>query len=459
MIVDDGLPAGWKIQPLDALATTQLGKTINPKEKNGPRQRPYLRNANVQWDEFKLDDVYTMHFSEEESRQFSLEPGDLLVCEGGDVGRAAIWQGEVANCQFQNALHRLRPKDDAVTAAWLLENFRYLTSSGQIMRRARGNTIMHLSQKELRNLPIVVAPRSVEDRIVSVLEDLRRHRASSQAHLGAALTAIKRFRHVVLAAGCSGRLTADWRERHEGLPTILPPLAKLRASRTGQAPGRSSVEQPNKEDLEELPETWDWASVGEVASVQLGGTPSRKTASYWSGGIPWVSSGEVANCRVSSTRETISEQGLGGSNAKLYPPGTVLVAMIGEGKTRGQSAILDIEAATNQNVAGILPNVDVVKPEYVWRWALAQYEITRAVGRGGNQPALNAQKVRELTIPVPPLDEQDEIVRRVNQLLKSADGLREHIDATSRRVELSSQAALAKAFRGELITEEAAQIG
>jgi type I restriction enzyme S subunit len=92
--------------------------------------------------------------------------------------------------------------------------------------------------------------------------------------------------------------------------------------------------------------------------------------------------------------------------------------MIGEGKTRGQSAILDIEAATNQNVAAILPNHEIVTSEYVWRWALAQYEVTRAVGRGGNQPALNGQKVRQLRVPVPHIDEQHEIVRQVSILMR-----------------------------------------
>src|SRR5438105_12343241 len=104
----------------------------------------------------------------------------------------------------------------------------------------------------------------------------------------------------------------------------------------------------------------------------------------------------------------ITKEGLERSNAKVCPRGSVLIAMIGEGKTRGQSAILDIEASTNQNVAGVIPNPSVVIAEYVWRWALAQYEVTRAVGRGGNQPALNGQKVRELVLPVPPVQEQTE---------------------------------------------------
>jgi type I restriction enzyme S subunit len=131
-----------------------------------------------------------------------------------------------------------------------------------------------------------------------------------------------------------------------------------------------------------------------------------------------------------------------------------LIAMIGEGKTRGQSAILDVEASTNQNVAGILLDKSIMSPEYVWRWALAQYEVTRAVGRGGNQPALNGEKVRELTIPVLPLEEQTAIVSRVDELISVSDGLLARVEIAGRRAERSSHAVLAKAFGGELSLDE-----
>jgi type I restriction enzyme, S subunit len=193
----------------------------------------------------------------------------------------------------------------------------------------------------------------------------------------------------------------------------------------------------------------------DVATVCLGGTPSRKQGAYWGGTIPWVSSGEVANCRISGTREKISSIGLKNSNAKIYPRGTVLIAMIGEGKTRGQSAILDIEACTNQNAAGLVLDVDGVNPEYVWRWALGEYERTRDVGRGGNQPALNGQKVRELALPLPPLSEQHEIVRRVDALFALADTIEARVAAATARTDKVTQFILAKAFRGELVPTEA----
>ena len=136
-----------------------------------------------------------------------------------------------------------------------------------------------------------------------------------------------------------------------------------------------------------------------------------------------MSSGEVANCRITQTEERITEAGLANSNAKMYPPNSVLIAMIGQGKTRGQSAILEIDACTNQNVAGLVFDSGNVDPEYIWHWALCEYARTRSGGRGGAQPALNGEIVRSLLVPVPPLAEQKRIITKVTELLSLCDAL------------------------------------
>ena len=284
----------------------------------------------------------------------------------------------------------------------------------------------------LETFPFDLPGKELQDVIVKILDLATDSAHSAASHLAKARAAVERFRQSVLAAACSGRLTADWR------------AGKASLARADLVDRRAEF------DAVDAPDEWPVVTVAEIGYVQLGGTPSRKVASYWSGEVPWVSSGEVANCRIRRTRECISKDGLAKSSAKIYPAGTVLIAMIGEGKTRGQAAILDIEATTNQNAAGVSPDRKFIDPEYLWRWAVAQYEVTRAVGRGGNQPALNKQKVQELAIAIPSLEEQAEIVRRVDQLLSSTDNLTARVGAAARRIERSSQAILAKAFRGDL---------
>jgi type I restriction enzyme S subunit len=129
--------------------------------------------------------------------------------------------------------------------------------------------------------------------------------------------------------------------------------------------------------------------------------------------------------------------------------------MIGEGKTRGQTAILKIEATINQNMAAVILRHGLLVPEYLWRWFQFQYEVTRERGSGSGPQALNCQRVRELPFCLPPLAEQFEIVRRVESLFKVADELDSRHKNACAQVDLLSQSILGKAFRGELVPTKA----
>jgi len=173
-----------------------------------------------------------------------------------------------------------------------------------------------------------------------------------------------------------------------------------------------------------VPKGWCSCKVSNIAEVKLGSTPSRAEPNYWCGDIPWVSSGEVAGSIIKSTRERITLAGYKNSSTAMIPPGSVLIAMIGQGKTRGQSALLEIEACTNQNVAALIFNTRFVASRYVWIWAQAMYSLHRAGGHGGAQPALNAKKVKAFLLPLPPTAEQHRIVAKVDQLMALCDQLK-----------------------------------
>ena len=128
--------------------------------------------------------------------------------------------------------------------------------------------------------------------------------------------------------------------------------------------------------------------------------------------------------------------------------------MIGEGKTRGQAAILDVESTCNQNVAAIVINHGYVLSEYLYSWFLMQYERNRTLGSGSGPQALNCQRVREIDFMLPPFDEQKEIVRQVDKLFALADKVEEHYQKARARVDALAQSILAKAFRGELVPQD-----
>jgi type I restriction enzyme S subunit len=203
-----------------------------------------------------------------------------------------------------------------------------------------------------------------------------------------------------------------------------------------------------------IPDSWLACTIGAVANVCNGSTPSRSKLEFWDGDIPWVSSGEVRNNRIKITRERITTAGYESASVKMLPSGTVLLAMIGEGKTRGQSALLTIAATINQNIAAVVLDHGLVCSEYVWRWFQLQYEATRMRGNGSGPQALNCQRVRELPFVLPPLPEQQEIVRRVETLLAVADRIEARLSAARSQVERLTPATLHKAFCGDLIPQD-----
>jgi type I restriction enzyme, S subunit len=192
------------------------------------------------------------------------------------------------------------------------------------------------------------------------------------------------------------------------------------------------------------------ALIGVVFKVTTGSTPSRGNPLYWGGEIKWVSSGEVAFCRITDTVEKITELGLANSSAKVYPPNTVLIAMIGQGKTRGQVAILDCYAATNQNVAGIHVYDTIHNPEYVYWWLRSRYYESRLTETGTAQPALSGERVKQMLIPLPPSDEQHRIVTCLDCIQAKIDVLKRLQAETSAELDALLPSILDKAFKGDL---------
>lgn len=165
-----------------------------------------------------------------------------------------------------------------------------------------------------------------------------------------------------------------------------------------------------------LPKSWHRSTLGEIARITSGGTPDRSKPEYWGGDVPWVTTGEIQFNTITDTVERITAAGLQNSSAKLFPPGTLLMAMYGQGKTRGQVAKLSIEAATNQACAAIQLR-DKHDVDFYFQYLTSQYEELRELGNAGTQKNLNGGIIKGLDVPVPPYGEQ----RRIAQILSTWD--------------------------------------
>jgi len=183
---------------------------------------------------------------------------------------------------------------------------------------------------------------------------------------------------------------------------------------------REGETQP-RQRFPEFQEAADWTTepFGEVFDTTSGGTPSRSNNEYWNGDIPWVTTAQVNFGVITAAEEFITESGLKNSSAKVFPKGTVLMAMYGQGKTRGQVAMLGIDAATNQACAAVLPSKKV-DPRFVFFNLSARYEELRRLSNSGGQENLSQGLIRELSFSYP---EEVAEQQRIADCLSSVDAV------------------------------------
>jgi type I restriction enzyme S subunit len=152
----------WTLERLDAIATTRLGKMLDAKHQTGTCAYPYLANFNVQWFRFNLERINKMDFNDADRKEFSLKDGDLLICEGGEVGRTAIWHGEQTNCYFQKALHRVRCNPELCVPEYMAWVMYFKAHCGQFDGVASVATIAHLPGVKLKALAIPLPPLKLQ---------------------------------------------------------------------------------------------------------------------------------------------------------------------------------------------------------------------------------------------------------------------------------------------------------
>ena len=173
---------------------------------------------------------------------------------------------------------------------------------------------------------------------------------------------------------------------------------------------------------------YPYVPVKELTHVISGGTPSRDVLEYWRDGtIPWVKTTELQNKIITKVDEHITSKGLAASSAKIVPPNTTLIAMYGQGKTRGMTGYLGISASTNQACACILPSPEI-NSVYIWKYFELSYDKLRNMAKGGNQPNLNGNMIKNFPVLVPPIKRQEEYVQFVNQVDKSKVAVQKSLD-------------------------------
>lgn len=405
------LPRGWAETTLGEIAETSLGKMLDKGKATGKHPVPYLRNVNVQWGRISLDDVLTMDIPPEERKFFRLEPDDLLVCEGGEVGRCAIWQGGPDFMAFQKALHRVRPYGN-IEVRYLRYLLEYLSRTGSLLPFTTGSTIKHLPQQQLRRLPIKLPPLEEQRRIVATLED---HLSRLDA-ADAVLTAISR-RLKLLAK----RVIID-----------AVPIAES--------------------------SDWKLVTVSEAGTVGLG----RPRHPDWHNGLnmrPYLRVANVFEDRIDST--DLMEMDFPPEVYEKYRliKGDILL-------NEGQSPeYLGRPAMYRGDPEGVAFTNSLLRfqagPDVLPEWALLVFRRHMHAGRfirevriTTNIAHLSTGRFKGIEFPIPPLREQEEIVATTKERLDGVARLDSTVTRSLKRSGRLRRALLAEAFAGHLTPQD-----
>lgn len=287
-------------------------------------------------------------------------------------------------------------------------------------------------------IKIPLPPLNEQRRIVAKIEALFSELENGVVQLSLTQAKLKQYRQALLKTAFNGNLTADWRAKQNS-PHV---------ERSETSPHLS------QDDEGGLPVGWEEKSLGSMSHVGTGATPKRGEIKYYERGkYSWITSSAVNKEKITESKEKITDIALKETNCKLYPPETLIMAMYGEGKTRGKASLLCIEAATNQACAAIQPNREIVSILYILKFLLFNYQKIRIESSGGVQPNLNLSHVKAIIVPVPPLPEQEEIVKRLEAQFSVIDALEAEITLNLQKAETLKQAILQKAFAGQLVPQ------
>lgn len=312
----------WTWRPLGELFEIGSGKTMSAAARNGEDKIPFLRTSNVFWDRLDLTTLDAMAIPSHELPDKLVEAGDLLVCEGGEIGRAAIWDGSVAPMAFQNHLHRLRPKTDDVDPQFYVYFLQSaFTQLGIFEGAGNKTTIPNLSSGRLAALDIPHPPISEQQAIAATL-----------------------------------RVVRNAQELHESL---LVMTSELKSAAIADLFTKGLRGEPLKEtEIGLMPESWEPRSIVELCEIWSGGTPRKSVAEYWHGDIPWVSGKDLKLPTIDDAIDHVSVEGVA-AGSRMAPEGAVLLLVRGMGLAKDLPvATITRAMAFNQDVKALVSRSD-----------------------------------------------------------------------------------------------------
>jgi type I restriction enzyme S subunit len=458
-----------------------LGKMLD-KQKNRGTLQPYLRNVNVRWFSFDLSDLKEMRFEEGERGRYELRPGDLVICEGGEPGRAAVWNRQTERAKIQKALHRVRFHPDEYDPYFAMYFLYFGTITHRFAPYYTGTTIKHLTGAALSQIHFPIPSLNEQRRIVAAIEANLTRLDSGVVNLERAKARLRRYRAAVLKAACEGRLVpteaelarAEGRD-YEPADRLLVRILRERRSRweadelakmtaQGKTPKgeawRSKYQEPASPHVHasaDLPEGWTWATVEQVSAAVQYGTSAKSKESRE--GIPVLRMGNIVDGHLSLDALKYLPADHEEFPALLLDSGDVLFNRTNSAELVGKTAVYR-GGPSPCSFASYLIRVRLIDgyaPDllaYFLNSSMGRAWVASVVTQQVGQANVNGSKLQALVIPIPPAAEQARIVAEVERRLSLIDELEATVTANLKRADRLRQAILRRAFEGKLVPQD-----
>ncbi|HET9048747.1 MAG TPA: restriction endonuclease subunit S [Chiayiivirga sp.] len=378
----------WPMVRLGDYVDSNLGKMLDAQKNKGV-PRPYLGNSNVRWGSFDINDLALMKFEEGEEARYGIRDGDLIVCEGGEPGRCAVWREQVPDMKIQKALHRVRPRD-GLNNYYLFYWFMLAGRAGWLEPFFTGTTIKHLTGKALNELKVPLPPIKEQRAIAHILgtldDKIELNRKQNQTLEAMARALFKAW--FVDFEPVRAKLEGRW-QRGQSLPGLPAHLYDLFPDRLVES------------ELGEIPEGWMLGSFADSVEIIGGGTPKTSVSEYWGGKIPWFSVVDTpagSDVFVVKTEKSITRAGLEGSSARLISKGATIISARG---TVGNLALAGCEMTFNQSCYA-LQGKNGSGSYFVFLSAQRMVEQLKAMAHGSVFSTITRQTFEAVRVVLPP---------------------------------------------------------
>lgn len=412
------IPSSWTwVRAAEVCLKIQDGTHFSPKNQMPHGEYMYVTAKNIRPWGMDLKDITYLDERDHRVIYERCDPkkGDvLLVKDGVNTGDAAL---NTLDQEFSllSSVCMLRPNPTAIDGAFL--RYFLLSPSGShlLTGQMSGSAIRRIVLHKIRDLPTPIPPLVEQRRIVAEIETQLARLDAAEAALERARAKLKRYRESSL----------EWSTQDTSIV----------------ASDKSS---------------WQQTTIGAIADVGTGSTPLRSRKDFYENAtIPWVTSGELNAERIYQPVQAVTETAQREHRLKLYGPSTLLVAMYGEGKTRGKCSELMTYATINQAIAAISVRDEFRKYQpFVKLCLIGQYEQTRRMASGGVQPNLNLAMIRSIPISLPPTDELSAIIDSIDAHLERADQCSAGVRESQHRAAALRQSILQRAFAGQLVAQD-----